>query len=328
MLHFFVTQRGAHTFGTYLNDWLAGWNDWISVHLYEDNPWPEASSGTYIFTDLERLSNEQLELVVEYAGKLKLSGVDLRILNSPEKVLRRLGLLNEMSRSGGNRFRAFRLMEIPDDFRFPGFLRMGREHDGSASSLLENRDELNEASERLFATGADAEDVLAVEFCDTISADGFYRKYSFFKIADSIIPAHIIFSRDWVAKDGALNAEQVAEEDRFHAESPHASWAAEVFKKAGIDYGRIDFSLCRDGTPQVWEINTNPMLLGMHSGYQKFAPLELPRKELLAARFIESWKLFLPTEAKLALPSRSSRALKAFFRRCRKRFSKRGKTSP
>jgi hypothetical protein len=328
MLHFFVTRRGAHTFDTYLNDWLANWNDCFFIHIYEDYQWPVASSGTFIFTDLERLSPGQLELAVEYAERLKLSGVDLRILNSPEKVLRRFELLNEMSRSESNRFRAFRLREMPDDFRFPGFLRMERDHNGAATSLLENRDQLNEASKRLLDTGADVDDVLAVEFCDTISSDGFYRKYSFFIIADSIIPAHIIFSRDWVAKDGALNAEQVVEEDRFHAERPYASWAAEVFKAAGIDYGRIDFSLCRDGMPQVWEINTNPMLLGMHSRYQKFTPLELPRKELLAARFIESWKRFLPAETKLAVTGRSSRALKTFFRRCRKRFSKRGKTSP
>ncbi len=124
MLHFFVTKRGGHTLKFYLNDWVGELRACIAVYFYEDYPWPEASSGTYIFTDLERLSSGQLDLAIDYAKQLRRSGVDLLILNSPEKVLRRLNLLNEMSRIGINRFRAFRLQEIPEDFRFPGFLRI------------------------------------------------------------------------------------------------------------------------------------------------------------------------------------------------------------
>ena len=33
-----------------------------------------------------------------------------------------------------------------------------------------------------------------------------------------------------------------------------------MFQIAGIDYGRIDYSML-DGEPQVWEINTNPTVL-------------------------------------------------------------------
>jgi hypothetical protein len=296
MLHFFVTKRGGHTFQTYLRDWAGDLRSCISVHFYEDFQWPEASSGTYIFTDLERLTPGQLDLAIDYSRQLQASGVHLRILNSPERVLRRLDLLNEMSRIGINRFRAFRWREIPKDFRFPGFIRMGREHSGAASSLLENHDDLVNASIQLVASGADAEDILAVEFCDTCSPDGCYRKYSFFRIADSMIPAHIIFSEHWVAKDGALNTAQVAEEDIFHSQSPYASWARGIFEAATIDYGRIDFSLCPDGTPQVWEINTNPVLLGHRAKYKKHAPLELPRKELLASRLGEVWKSLLPAD--------------------------------
>lgn len=297
MLHFFVTKRGGHTFETYLSDWAGDLRAQIVVHFYEDFPWPAAGSGTYIFTDLERLSSGQYDLAVEYARQLQSSGVQLRILNFPEKVLRRTELLHEMSRIGINRFRAFRLRELPEDFRFPGFLRMGREHNGSASSLLENHDDLVNASKRLVAGGADAEDMLAVEYCDTRSPDGLYRKYSYFRIAETIIPAHIIFSQHWVAKDGASNAAQVAEEDLFHSKCPHASWVSGIFEAAAIDYGRIDFSLCPDGTPQVWEINTNPMLLGNRVKYEKEHPLELPRKELLAARFSETWQSLLPADA-------------------------------
>ncbi len=153
------------------------------------------------------------------------------------------------------------------------------------------------ASNKILASGGDVEDVLAVEFCDTRSPDGRYRKYSFFRIADIMIPAHIIFSQHWVAKDGVSNAEQVVEEDLFHFQSPHVSWALGIFEAARIDYGRIDFSLCPDGAPQVWEINTNPILLAPRAKYEKLAPLELPRKYLLAIRFGEAWKSLLPADA-------------------------------
>jgi hypothetical protein len=297
MLHFFVTKRGDHTLKVYLNDWVGELRACIAVHFYEDYPWIEASSGTYIFTDLERLSSGQLDLAIDYARQLQRSGVDLRILNSPEKVLRRLDLLNEMSRIGINRFRAFRLREIPEDFRFPGFLRMDNDHNGAVSPLLQNRDDLANASNKILASGGDVEDVLAVEFCDTRSPDGCYRKYSFFRIADIMIPAHIIFSQHWVAKDGVSNAEQVVEEDLFHSQSPNVSWALGIFEAARIDYGRIDFSLCPDGAPQVWEINTNPILLAPRAKYEKLSPLDLPRKDLLAIRFGDAWKNLLPADA-------------------------------
>ncbi|MES2983197.1 MAG: hypothetical protein V4727_12865 [Verrucomicrobiota bacterium] len=297
MLHFFVTKRGGHTFKTYLSDWAGKLRTRIAVHFYEDSQWPAASSATYIFTDLERLSPGQFDSAVDYAKQLQLSGANLRILNSPERVLRRLDLLTEMSRIGINRFRAFRLREMPEDFRFPGFLRMGQEHNGAASPLLQNLNDLVDASNGILAGGGDAEDILAVEFCDTRSPDGCYRKYSFFRIADAIIPAHIIFSPYWVAKDSVSNAEQVAEEDLFHSQSPHASWARGIFEAAAIDYGRIDFSLCPDGTPQVWEINTNPVLLARRAKYEAEAPLELPRKELLAVRLGDVLKSLIPANA-------------------------------
>ena len=43
----------------------------------------------------------------------------------------------------------------------------------------------------------------------------------------------------------------------FLETNPHESWIRTIFSDAGIDYGRIDYSL-QDGRPRVWEINTNP----------------------------------------------------------------------
>jgi hypothetical protein len=40
----------------------------------------------------------------------------------------------------------------------------------------------------------------------------------------------------------------------------HREKIAEVFRIAGIDYRRIDHGV-KDGRIQVWEINTNPMVM-------------------------------------------------------------------
>src|SRR6185295_3950970 len=70
----------------------------------------------------------------------------------------------------------------------------------------------------------------------------------------------LFFSRNWQIREAELDdAELLAEELRYVEENPHAAELAEVCRLAGIRYGRIDYSLL-EGRPQVWEINTNPMI--------------------------------------------------------------------
>src|SRR5262249_37550000 len=47
------------------------------------------------------------------------------------------------------------------------------------------------------------------------------------------------------------------EQQEYLEANPHRSWLAGLFQLAGIDYGRIDYSLLA-GKPQIWEINTHP----------------------------------------------------------------------
>ncbi|MFI5426708.1 hypothetical protein [Aeromicrobium sp. UC242_57] len=51
-----------------------------------------------------------------------------------------------------------------------------------------------------------------------------------------------------------------AEELEFIENFPHHDDVAEAFELAGLDYGRIDYGIV-DGRMQVWEINTNPIVL-------------------------------------------------------------------
>ena len=72
--------------------------------------------------------------------------------------------------------------------------------------------------------------------------------------------------------------------------NPHEAELRAIFKLARIDYGRIDYGI-KDGQIQVWEINTNPMLL-------KLAMFYSPRKEiheLFAYTLGSLWETLLDT---------------------------------
>jgi hypothetical protein len=81
------------------------------------------------------------------------------------------------------------------------------------------------------------------------------------RIGPTLIPGHILFSRDWIDKSAdVVTDETLIEEGQFLAAFPHAEAVRTIFDSAGIDYGRIDYSVL-DGKVVTWEINTNPRIL-------------------------------------------------------------------
>jgi hypothetical protein len=103
-------------------------------------------------------------------------------------------------------------------------------------------------------------DLLVVEFFDTADADGHYNKYGAYFVDGRVLPRGVVFRREWMVK-----ASRRPVPERRHLElhrefvetNPHESWIRMIFSAAGIDYGRVDYSL-QNGRPRVWEINTNP----------------------------------------------------------------------
>lgn len=99
-----------------------------------------------------------------------------------------------------------------------------------------------------------------------------FRKYSACRIGDRIVPLHIMFGRQWMVKsvepehEAALSdAErraEIEEERRYVEENAHEEPLREVFRLARIEYGRIDYAVGADAGIQVWEINTNPFIMG------------------------------------------------------------------
>lgn len=262
-------------------------------------------AGTYCFADLELLSDAERERAAAIWQELADRGC--RLLNHPTRSLLREDLLRELHAKGVNRFEVFRPGEAPP--RFPVFLR-GRDHGGSRSPLLRSPTELDAA-----LRGA-PDDTLVVGFCDTADGAGVYRKYGAFIVGDRILPRHLFFSREWVVKDWDLLDEgKLAEELRYVEENPHEGRLRQIFRLAGIDYGRMDYALL-DGDVQVFEINTNPVILGIGpsvsrlSGGGKLRRIAAPILERFPA--LASLRMSVARRLRAAAPRPRARVHAAF----------------
>ncbi|HEY1923178.1 MAG TPA: hypothetical protein VGG44_10555 [Tepidisphaeraceae bacterium] len=261
MIFFLATREHSYTVTEYLDTWgreNRGIIRPISYGRIFNSR--RLRRGTYIFSDLERLSGPQLELAQILHEKLTLGGDGIQLLNTPAKVLRREPLLRELHRLGKNPFAVYRVGENLDAVRFPVFLRRENDHDGSLTNLLNARNELDDAILKAVNSGVPREDLLVVEYCQTVDSAGMFSKYSAFCINGKIIARHVLYGNDWVLKYPSLVTDaNVAEEEAYLSANPHELEAGEIFKLAKIDYGRIDYSLL-NGKLVTWEINTNPII--------------------------------------------------------------------
>ncbi|HSS59970.1 MAG TPA: hypothetical protein VLK30_00770 [Candidatus Limnocylindrales bacterium] len=222
---------------------------------------PVATTGTYLFADLERLAPAETEMAATACAQLRRAGA--RTLNHPARSMLRYELLRHLAERRINTFDVYRLTEARAPVRYPVFLRQERWHSDVLSPLLTDAGELAAAIERVTERGINRDGVLITEFCDTADASGVYRKYSAFRIGSEIIPAHLYFSRQWMFRRPdtmPLDAARLEEEMAYVRENPHAQQLREVFELACIQFGRIDYGVSRTGGVQVWEIGTNPTL--------------------------------------------------------------------
>jgi len=234
-------------------------------------------AATYILTDFDRLGPWELELASHLYLALKDAGA--QVLNNPALHLPRHALLQRLRMQGLNAIHSWSpvLDESPD--RFPVFLRTQAAHRGALTELLHTADEAQAALDDALAKGHPLNDLLFVEYAAEPLAEGLFRKFSAFRIGEAVLPWLTVHSTHWVGKfnaygqvSDALYAEEVA---RF-TDDPYADWVTQVFKTAGIDYGRLDFGVV-GGVPQAYEINTNPWLGSARPGARDGERLEAPK---------------------------------------------------
>lgn len=260
MIYYLATPEYTHTMRTFLEHWAGDLASRIRIVTYNDALHAkELPLGTYIFSDIERLLPAETEAATAVWDQLHAAGAHL--LNHPKRTLRRYDLLTTLYEKGRNRFRVIRANDRRTELRYPVFVREEADHRGSITMLLENRRQLDEALLGAMLRGHRLSGMLVVEYCDTSDEHGVFRKHSAFMVGGRVVPCHIDCSLGWLVKDTDIVNEQVMAEERDYVEhNPHREWLEETFGLAGVDYGRADYSLL-DGAPQLWEINTNPMVI-------------------------------------------------------------------
>jgi hypothetical protein len=266
MIIYLVTEQHTYTMGSFLSLWANELAKRINILPY-DIIFSDLSDrrfklkvGTYIFSDIERLTPWQAEILSKIWEAISRYWDEKRLINHPGQSMRRYQLLRTLRERGLNKFNVYRLEERIVPERFPVFIRGENDHFGNLTGLLHTPRELSAAIQELARQGKRIDDKIVVEFINTSDNRDIYRKYSAFIVRDRIVPRHLFFSRNWMVKVADVHdASMLAEELEYVHSNPHETQLREIFRIARIDYGRIDYSIL-DGSIQVWEINTNPML--------------------------------------------------------------------
>jgi hypothetical protein len=279
MIYYLVTPRFEHTIKNYLAFWAKELEPRFQILFYNDVLRArELPLGTYIFSDLERLLPAETQIATQMWEQLNAAGA--KLLNHPKRTLKRYDLLTLLHEKGRNNFRVVRATDKKTPLKFPVFLREEGEHSGSLTVLLNSRQELDEALVGAMFRKHQLSTLLVVEYCDTKDANGVFSKYSSFVVGGRVVPCHVDVSRGWVVKDTDIVDESIMDKElNYVRTNPHRVWLEETFRLAGTEYGRIDYSFLGD-KPQVWEINTNPVVILTPDHYQE---IHMPVKRTFAA---------------------------------------------
>jgi hypothetical protein len=260
VINFVTTRSHAYTV-RHLVRQLGNSRRWSYERLFRQK---ELRSGTWIFTDHERLSNFEIALAARIAHRLEQGGA--RVLNHPARVLGRHDLLAALNAAGINQFSAWRCESRPRPNSFPVFIRNEYDHLSADLALIQNQPALDATLGRMRRDGIPLTGKLVIEYAGQEVSPGIWQRFATYRVGDRLISHHNVVDFRWAAKD-------VQDEQRLHAHPEFATFLENerrfvegnlyedvlrrAFNLAGIDYGRADFSLL-DGRPQIFEINTNP----------------------------------------------------------------------
>ena len=289
MIRAVLTAQHAYTIEQYLASPGAVSADALEHVSYREILRERApAAATYIFTDFDRLTRRQTKRTVALIDRLRERGD--RVLNDPRRWLDRGTLLGVLHERGVNAFRAHDARALPDDTRFPVFLRWEHDHQGARTPLLQRRSDVASALRGVRRRRRGR--LLAIEFADTRDANGRYRKYSMFRVGDVVFPRHVFFGSSWMLKHPELlGDDELATEWAYVQANPHEGRIRAIFELAGVEYGRIDYAVRGDAL-FIWEINTNPMIATPDDAAEG---LRAETAACFAARLRHAWETIAPS---------------------------------
>lgn len=151
-------------------------------------------------------------------------------------------------------------------FEFPVLLRAPSFHGGNHFIFVETRDLLQSAFEDL-----PGEALLVIEFLDSGSTDGLFRKYRVMSINGILYPIHMAISSQWkvhyFSSDMDKNVEYRKEEEFFLNDflAVLGANAISVLEKISaameLDYCGIDFGVDKNGNILLYEANATMVII-------------------------------------------------------------------
>ena len=188
-----------------MDGWAPELREYLTFVFFEDiYRLKQIPSGCYIFTDHERLDDQSRKLIHGFRQRLADQGLSVQILNDPLEFLDRYAFLKALKEAGVNRFDVFPCQrERADDFTYPIFFRELAGHGATEIELYDDAQSFRAEYDRLEQAQGRASveaNYLVIEYQDTSSDDGVFRKYSYMKVGPRLIPRHIVFSQNWVVK--------------------------------------------------------------------------------------------------------------------------------
>lgn len=216
----------------------------------------------YVFVDLERLDPAAIAAAGRRLAELRRAAPGIEVLNAPGPALERLAVMTALHQAGINDFRVVPASRLPDDLRFPVFLRRLDNHDGPMTDLLADRAALEAALATISSPALPREMLAVTEYVDARDALGRHQKFSYFRIGDTYFPSARDLSASWICKGIVEDSQTIREPEAelaFLSGTEHEALIRPAFEATGIGYGRADYVVV-DGRVQVFEINTNPYL--------------------------------------------------------------------
>ncbi len=210
------------------------------------------------------LCREGLEIAANLVAK-----TDSPVINPPEKVLKtgRIGTAERFSHWPG--------VVTPDIFllsrgqelkQFPVLLRSPGFHGGNYFVKADDDEALQRALETL-----PGDRLLAMNFLDSRSEDGLFRKFRVMSINGNLYPIHLAVSGQWkvhyFSSDMAENEAHRREEEAFLSDFQSflgrdaVSALGRIGDTLGLDYCGMDFGVGRDGSILLFEANATMALI-------------------------------------------------------------------